>query len=144
MSEVLPRHYIIGIIIFTFFIIGGVSIMGMLAGEEDSAFAGDQQLRQFNETFNIQEDITREVGDLEASVSDPDLDPGPFGMLNALISSAWTSLSLMFDSFSFMTSVFGGLSTMFGVPVWIPALIGLIIVVLLVFAIFGAIFQSKI
>lgn len=142
MSEVLPRHYIIGIIIFTFFIVGGTSMLSLM-GAEDAAFAGDEQLQHFNRTFNIQSSITQEVGDLEDSVSQADLDPGPFGMLNALISSSWTSLALMFDSFSFMNSVLDGLSSVFGVPGWIPILIGLIITVILVFAIFGAIFQRN-
>ena len=142
MSDVLPRHYIIGIIMFTFFIVGGVSMLSMMSSD-GAMFAGDAQLQQFNNTFNIQQDISSSVTDLETSVTGADLDPGPFGMLNALISSSWTSLRLLFSSFGFMNSVFVGLSTVFGIPSWIPALIVLIVTVVIVFAIFGAIFQRN-
>lgn len=142
MSDVLPRHYIVGIIIFTFFIIGGVSLMSMMMPPSINA-ADTAQFQKFNRTFNVQKDITESVGNLESSVTGADLDPGPFGMLNALISSSWTSLRLLFSSYSFMDSVFEGLSSIFGVPGWIPALIMLIITVMLVFAIFGAVFQRN-
>jgi len=141
MSDILPRHYITGIIVFTFIIVGGVSMLSLMEGGNNN-FINDPQFTQFNSTFNVQEDITTSVNNLEASVTGADLDPGPFGMLNALISSSWTSLRLMFSSYSFMGNVLFGLS-IFGIPAWIPTLIGLMITVILAFAIFGAVFQRN-
>jgi len=143
MAEVLPRHYIMGIVLFTFFIVGGVSLLSMM-NDTQSGFTDDPRFDAFNSTFNVMDDVTTEVGDLESGISNTNPDPGIFGVLNGLISSAWNTLQLLFNSFSFMDSVFGGLTTVFGVPAWIPALIGLMITIVLAFAIYSAIFQTKI
>lgn len=143
MSEVLPRHYIIGIILFTFIIVGGISMLSMM-NTEQSGFTDDSRFQNFNNTFNVMDDVTTEVGDLQSGIENAETDFGVFGVLNSLISSAWNTLKLLFSSFGFMDAVFGGLTTVFGVPAWIPTLIGLLVVVLLAFAIYSAIFQREI
>lgn len=140
MAEILPRHYIIGIIMFTFFIVGGVSMLGIFA-DSDSTFTQDEKFTQFNESFNVLNDVSNQVDSLETSITDADTDFGVFGVLNALISSSWQALKLLFTSLSFMDGVFGGIASVFGVPSWIPAIIILIVTVIIAFAIFSAIFQ---
>lgn len=143
MAEILPRHYIIGIIIFTMFIVGGISIISIF-NEADSSFINDTRFEQFNQSFNVLSNITSEVGNLEDSIVNADTDFGAYGVLNALISSAWQTLKLTFTSFSFMETAFAGLTSFFGIPSWIIGLVILIITVLFVFAIYSAIFQRDI
>ena len=106
MPEILPRHYIIGIIMFTFFIVGGVSMMGILS-DSDSTFTDDEKFTEFNESFNILNDVSDQVENLEGSITEADTDFGAFGVLNALISSSWQALKLLFTSLGFMDNVFG-------------------------------------
>lgn len=143
MAEILPRHYIIGIVIFTLFIVGGISMISIF-NDSDATFADDAKLEQFNESFNVLNNITDEVTDLEDSIVNADTDFGTYGVLNALISSAWQTLRLTFNSFRFMNNVFSGLSTFLGVPAWITGLIILIVTVMFAFAIYSAIFQRDI
>lgn len=140
MAEILPRHYIIGIIMFTFFIVGGVSLLSIF-NDSNPTFTSDDKFTEFNQSFNVLDDVTDQVDSLEGSITEADTDFGLFGVLNALISSAWQALKLLFSSLSFMDNVFGGLASIFGVPTWIPAIVILIITVVLAFAIFSAIFQ---
>ena len=141
MAEILPRHYIIGILIFTFIIVGGVSILGIF-NDFDPTYAADEKFTQFNTSFNKINDVTTEVDDLESSISDVDPAFGLFGVLNALISSAWQTLRLLFTSLGFMDGAYNGMAYIFGIPSWIPGIIISIITVIISFAIFSAIFQK--
>lgn len=129
-----PKSYIIGIVIFCLFIVGGVSMLGSFG-------ANTQQVQEFNKTFDKMNDVQEVTSDLQGSIENADTDFGAFGVLNSLISSAWQSLKLLFTSLGFMNSAFMGMVTFFGVPAWIPALFIAIIIVIVAFAIFGAIFQ---
>lgn len=143
MSEVLPRHYIIGIIIFTLFIVGGVSMLSEQSSVNPSMLT-DDKFQRFNQTFDVMGDVTEEVDDLETSIKSSDPDQGLFGVLNSLINSAWNTLSLIFDSFSFMDGVWEGTNKIFGIPVWVATLISGLVTILFAFAIWSAIFQREI
>lgn len=134
MAQVQPRTYIIGIIIFCLFIVGGVSLLASFG-------VNSTQVTDFNTTFDKMNDVTDVTSDLRGSIENADTDFGAFGVLNSLISSAWQSLRLLFTSLGFMEDAYTGLNTFFGVPAWIPALLGSIVIVIIAFAIFGAIFQ---
>jgi len=140
MPEILPRNYIIGIVMFTFFIVAGMSMLGIFAGY-DATFASEEKYTKFNESFNVLNDVSNEVEGLEDTITEADTDFGFFGVLNSLISSSWQALKLLFTSLSFMTNVYGGLTAIFGVPAWIPIIIGLVVTVIITFSIFSAIFQ---
>lgn len=142
MTDVTPSQYIIGILLFTFVIVGGISFIVMF-NDDDNTFIDQEKFTTFNESFNKLNDVTTEVNTLKTGITDADTDFGAFGVLNSLISNAWQSLKLLFTSFSFMDSVFAGISALFGVPTWVSALIGLLITVIIVFAIYAAIFQSN-
>ena len=142
MAEI--RDYIIGIIIFTFFIVGGVSVIGMFK-DKDASFGTEDKFQQFNSSFSKLDTVTTSVNGIETSITSSDNTQfGVFGVLNALISTSWNTLKLTFSSFSFMNDIFRATSTVFGVPSWIPAMIILIIVVVIAFAIFSAIFQKEV
>lgn len=111
--------------------------------DSDPTFATDSTYADFNKSFNQLEDVTDTVGSLESGITDAETDFGVFGVLNALISSSWQALKLTFTSFSIMNDAYNGLSAIFGVPAWIPALIMLAITVLIAFTIYSAIFQKE-
>lgn len=143
MSDILPRHYIMGIIIFTFFIMGGVAMLSELTDAKDT-YGDSEKYLEFNQTFNKIDNVTTEINELEEGIATQEADIGAFGMLNSLISGAWSSLKILFRSFGFMNTAINGLNSFFGVPAWIPLLIILMVTVLIVFAIFSAIFQREI
>lgn len=142
-AEVLPRHYIIGIIAFTFIIMGGVGILNIYKNA-GAAFIDTEEFTRFNETFNKMDDVTTVVGDMESNIVNDEGDYGLLGVLNSLISTGWNTLKLLFSSLSFMDGVFKGLSSFFGVPTWVGGLIILFVSTILVFAIFSAVFQREI
>lgn len=143
MPEILPRHYIIGVIMFTFFIVGGMTMLSELQ-KTNAAAIDAQEYSHFNKTFNVMDKVTEEVDDLEGGITDADTDFGLFGVLNALISSAWQSVKLLFTSFNFMDAAFGGLNSYFGLPAWIGNLVVTLVTVLFIFAILTIIFQREI
>ena len=140
MSNILPRHYIMGIVIFTIFIVGGVGMMGIFAAT-DPSFIDSDKFVQFNDSFDVMSDITKEVSDLETSVIEVPSDFGLFGVLNSLISGAWQSLRFITSSFEFMDGVWKGSNYVFGIPIWVASLVSLLVTILLIFAIWSAIFQ---
>lgn len=142
MSEMTISGYVLGIIAFVFFIVAGVSMTGILQ-DSDSTFAQDEKFSKFNQSFNVVSDVTDEVNALESGITDADTDFGTFGVLNSLISSSWQLLRLIRSSFSFMDGVFEGFTEVFGVPGWIPGLAILTVMVIIVFAILGAVFQRR-
>lgn len=144
MGEVLPKHYIIGIIMFVFIIMSGISLLSAL-NDTDPTYIDNTKFTEFNDTFNKYNEITTKVDGLKSGIEDaePGQDYGTLGVLSALISSGWNTLQLLFQSFGFMNDVFNGLSDVFGIPYWVPVLIISIVTTILVFAIYGAIFQRE-
>lgn len=140
MSKVIPRQYIIGILIFSMFIVGGTSLMSNFF-EKDPTFGDKDKFSQFNDTFNIMDDVSDRVDALESSVVSVDTDPGLWGTLSALTLGVWNSLGLLFSSFGFMDTVFNGFESIFGIPGWVGGTIIAIITVMLVFSIISAILQ---
>jgi len=143
MAETLPRHLIMGFIIFSIFIAAGVSLFGILQ-DSDATFADDERYTLFNSSFNQLSSVTTEVGNLEGSINSTNATGyGAFGVLNSLISSSWYSIRLIGNSWAFMGTAMGGLSTVFGIPAWIPAAVFLLVTVVFVFSILSAIFQRE-
>jgi len=140
MVDVKISHYIIGIIAFTFVILAGMSMVGEL-NKADSTFSGKYE--SFNNTFNVYDNVTSKMEEISESLPAVDSSQfGVFGVLNALIQSSWQTLRLSIQSFGFMDSVFQGLSNEIpAVPIWVGGLIISSILVVFVFAIYGAIFQ---
>jgi len=142
VSEILPRHYVYGIVIFTLFVVAGVTFVSTFA--DGGGSIDEDRLGSFNKTFNKMDSLSSTTADLRSGVEDAETDFGAFGVLNSLISGAWNTLRLLFSSLGFMDGVFSGLETEFGVPAFIGVLIGLLAVLLIAFAIYSAIFQRDI
>lgn len=141
MANATPRTYIYGIILFTLVIVAGISFIGLFGAENPSMTAGKYQ--EFNESMNRLTDVTDQVGGLDSGIREASTDFGAFGVLNALISSAWQTLKLLGSSLGFMSSAYGAMNSVFGVPAWITGLIALLVVSMIVFTIYSAIFQTE-
>lgn len=142
MADATPRTYIYGILAFVFVIVGGVTLTAQFALKNPAMVAGDSY-GQFNQSFNKLADVTTQIGGIESSITNANTDFGAFGVLNALVSSAWQSLKLLGTSLGFMNGAYQGMTAVFGVPAWIPGIIILFVVVMIVFTIWSAIFQSE-
>lgn len=143
MAEVTPRLFIFGFIIFTLLIMGGISIMSEFS-KVNPEFINDERFESFNRTFNRYNEVISSGEDLQASIEDANPEKSVFGVLDSLINSAWGTLKSFFSTFSFMSDAFEGLTSVFGVPYWVSALITTLIVVMLAFAIYSLIFQGKV
>lgn len=135
------RNYILGMIVFVAFIVGTVAIVAELR-QSDSTFGTTDQFADFNESFNIYDDLNTEVAGLRSTIESRN-STGFFadlGVIDSLISSAWYSLTLIFSSFEFFETAISS-TVMFGVPAWIPALAISAITIIIVFAIFAYIFR---
>lgn len=140
----LPRHYIIGFLMFTLMIGIGVSMLGIFNANVPDYGSNGSELSDFNETFYKLDDISDTVGELESGITNASTDFGAFGVLNSLISGAWQTVKLLFNSLSFTKTVFAGLGTFFGVPSFVIRILTLMITAIIAFAIYSAIFQREI
>lgn len=139
MDEI--RNYIVGTIIFSFFIVAGVSLLGLML-DSDTTFGDVDKYKEFNSTFNTLAEVNSNVNNLQENVEGSDASSGfnIFGVIGSLVNSAWSSLKLIISSFGFMTTAFTGMTTFFGVPAFIPQIIGLVVIVILAFALYKALF----
>lgn len=144
MAEILPRHYIFGILLgFTLVVVAGLSLISIMANADDSVLRNDERLSSFNQSFNKLEDIQQEIDDLNRSITSDQGDPGAWGFLNAIIGVSWNSMQLTGDSFNFGYTVLNNLSNeLFRVPAWIPALIVSAILAMFVFTLISNAFQK--
>lgn len=131
--------YFVGVVMFTFFIVAGISMIAIF-NESDSTFIDTAKYNSFNQSVNKYQDVTESLGDIQESVT------GAEGgnELADLIKVAWNTLKSLPTLFSFMTSAYFGLATFFGVPLWIPSLLAGIVIIIIIFAIWSAIFQNDI
>jgi len=142
LGEVLIRHYFYALIIFSFFVMGSVSLVGIL--REGDSHVGDSGLfDEFNQTFNKIDSVTADVEAIQDSIENSDSDWGIWGVLNALIQSAWQTLKGVFSSLEVVAALFTGMTVMFGVPSWVGATALLLLTVVIAFGIYGLIFQKE-
>lgn len=141
---ILPRHYIIGLLMFSLFITSGIVLLGFF-NDSQSGFTNDKDFVTFNQSFNQLDDISSKVSNLETSISgDPeDNDIGIFGVLGSLINSAWQTIKTIFDSFNIMGTLGKGMGSIFGIPAWVTTTLVSLVTVLFVFAIWSAVFQRE-
>lgn len=135
------KEYLVGIVLFTFVIMGGMLFLSEFSAHSATMRSGND-LQAFNDTFNTFDKITTQVNNLKGNIEGSDNDFGLFGVLNSIIGSTWQAVKLFFSSFSFMDSVFNGLShSPFNLPAWVPALIITLITISIVFAIWSLVFN---
>ena len=136
-----PSMYIVGTIIFAFFLMSGLAMMAEFRGVK-STFASDSDFSNFNATFNKYEDLQASVSTTDVGDVEPNL--GAFGPLNALIEGAWNVLKNLGTTFSFMQDVYIGLTSEFGVPKFVAVILQMLVTILFAFGLYAAIFRLDI
>lgn len=134
--------YIVGIILFVLVIVSGISMVTIYAAQKSSMATSDYTA-DFNSTFNKYQDINETLYSMSDSIQNAETDAGLFGVLNALINSAYQYLRLMFQSLGFMNDAFRGLTAFFGVSPFISGTLILLVITVIGFAIYSAIFQRE-
>ncbi len=149
MGMVLPRHFFYGIIIFTMLVSSVVGLLTLVrdggVGDGSEAVPGlmsSERITEFNRTFNKADNVTSNVEELKTKMQGLNIEKTTdiISLPLALVSTSWSMIKFITNSFGFMTSAFEGLSAYLGVPTWIPTLISLLVVVLFVFSILTIIF----
>lgn len=135
------RDLFFGFIVFTLFIVAGVSMMGIF-NDSDADYTSDEKFTEFNRSMNKLNEVTERVDTLSSGIEPKEQDDfSILGVLGTLIGGAWNALTVLVGGLGFMTDAFTGLTTTFGVPAWIIGLISLIITALLIFVLYSALFQ---
>lgn len=142
LGTIKPSTYILSIIVFTFIILSGTTMMAELR-KGDATFMAGEEVAAFNSTFDTYARLDSSISSIQNSVTSSQTDWSLLGTLGALAGSAWNGLVLLFTSLNFMSIVFAGLS-LFGVPSWVGGLMSFAVVVIIAFAIWSAIFRSEI
>lgn len=141
-GEIQPRHYLVGIILFTLFITGGVELINMFYFE-DVNFVDADKYQKFNETFNVRNEVDATVSNIRNSIVTQNL-PAPIAFISTMFLTAFQALMALFTSLSFMDAVFNGLYTVFGIPAWVGGLLISLVTIMIVFSIISAILQRDI
>lgn len=135
------KNYLIGIIIATMFIVGTVSLINAFRADNPEMIPSSK-FQELNNSFNIQQNLTDEINDLQSSFQNIDSTKwGTFGVLYGLMDSAWQTFKFTLSNFNFITKSMTGFTTILGVPAWFVGLLTLIIIVIVVYEILGAIIQ---
>lgn len=135
------KSYVYGTIMFSFIILGLVTIMSNFFGNKVTLSQDSDEYARFNSTFNTFDSINAGTNQLQQSMQQSPSQKGSFGFLDSLISSAWNTLTNVFTSFSAITNMLSSLSSYFGIPTWVGGTLISLIVAVISFSIYSAIFR---
>lgn len=135
------KGIMIGTVMFIIIITTGVFMLGSFR-TDDSTLDSTNQIDKFNSTLDKTQEITSSVNDIKSSVDSVTQEKvGPLGWIEALVGSAYSSLKAIGGTLSFIGVAIEGTAGLFGIPSFILVLLSLIIVILIGFAIWSAIFK---
>ncbi len=149
MALVLPRHFFFATIVFTMLVMSVVGTLSLVKdggpGDKRDAVPGlmdDDRITAFNRTFNKADNVTANVEELTTKMQGLNIEKTTdiISLPLALVSTSWSMIKFITNSFGFMSSAFQGLSAFLGVPTWIPPLITLLVAALFIFSILTIIF----
>lgn len=153
MSEIRPSTILISVVIFTIIVFSGVFLLDSFARHEGGnvQLINGSKYDTFNKTFHRIDNISNAVRQLEgqtnttrSQTSNPIIEAiQTVGFLDTLIKKSWNVLTTLFNILALPADILVGFTTVFDLPIEIPTLVGFIITIIIVFAIFGAIFQRK-
>ena len=142
-DQPLPSFYFYAFVVFTLVVVGGIAMMAELY-KGSSVLAGSEKFQEFNSSFNRLQDVQKETDRMKGVVSDPgEQDFNLFGVLGGLINGVWGGVKALWTSWDFTTDAMEGLSTIWGVPSWIPSLLIGLVVAMIFFAVIGLLFQKE-
>jgi hypothetical protein len=138
-----PRDYVIGIIIFTLVVGCSVSIMSIFKADDPTLGSDSPEFASFNSTFNKYNDVNTLTAKWQNDMENVSQDNSALGVWDSLISGGWSLISLLGQSLSFMKGIFDSFGSIFGLGDYpfIAALIYMIIIVTIIFAVYSAVFR---
>ena len=142
-AEVTPRVLISSFIVFTIILLGGIGWMSSLNDAKGGGFVNNEAFSKFNSSFNKYSDVVSSTSALKDNLVDAQPKKGLFGVLDSLIDVAWGGIRSIFSSFTFLTTAWVGLGSVFGLPSWFISLLSSLVIVALVFSVYSLIFQGK-
>jgi len=133
--------YVVAVVVFMMLVLGGISIYGNIF---PTSYFTNTEYENFTNTFNQSAQLEKDIGYLKANVSKatPGEDSGLLGSINSLIKTGFQGVRFVLTTFTIMDVVYGGFSSVFGLPLWVSILIKLLVTVLIMFAIYKLIFRS--
>lgn len=131
-GDVRPRDFLMALIIFGLVITAGVSLIAKFAAQQPTYT--DSQFTEFNSTFNKLQETQAKTTQLKNSLASQNL-PQPLDFLANMYLTAYQTAMSLFSGFTFVDTIFGGLTSIFGIPSWVVS--GLLSLVTIIFT-FGA------
>jgi hypothetical protein len=141
---VTTKDYVIGVIIFTMIVGCCAAIIAEFKSESPTLGDDSVEFENFNTTFYKYDQVSSTVGDWQSNMENVSQDNSALGVWDSLISGGWSILSLLGQSFSFMSGVFTGFAAVLGVPPFVAALAYLLIIVVIIFSVYSAVFRKDI
>jgi len=142
-AETTAREFLFASLIFGAVIAGAFTLIAIALPQTDTG-----NFSAYNDTYNKFTNLRTDAEASTAVVKDAAPVNGPLGILNGLIEASWGSLTLVWNSFTTLTSVIDDTSTgglrVFNLPIWFTGLIITMILVTITFAIMAAWFQWRI
>lgn len=135
------KEYMIGIILMIVIVTSGVIVMTSFSSK-DSSIDNTNQVGYFNSTLNKANNITNSVEELQGSVEDITAEKvGVLGWINALVGSVFGGIKTLLITLGFMNTASTESANMFSIPPSIVALLVLITVLIVLFALYEAIMR---
>lgn len=155
MARTIIRDFFYGVVIFAILVSGIVGLMATIQDTEEHPKVeidlfdtpGVNELVDFNETFNVYDELDEQKETLEQVVSNTTVKESDniVSLAGAVIQTSWAGIQFIVSSFGFMNKAIEGLSAPpLNIPKFVPALIILLITLLFVFVILSIIFQKDI
>ena len=144
-EETTPKHYIYGAILFTFMIVGVITLLTEIDSNTSGGMSENQKFQDFKTELDKRESLAGNLSTIQRSIegADGESNFGAFGVLNSLINKAWQTLKGLFTTFKFVGDAFTSASSIFGIPGWVMSILLLLVVVMIAFSIWSAIFQKN-
>ena len=135
------KSYMIGIILMIVVVTSGVLVLTSFTSV-DTTIDTTNQAQLFNKSMNKANEINSSVSNIKSSLNSVTANKvGALGWLNALIGSVFDGAKTLLNTLGFMDDVTTDSSSMLNIPVTITALIILIFVIIVVFALWEAIMR---
>lgn len=144
MAESTIRNLWIGAAVFMVVITGFSSAFFMIYKDQPQSITL-KEIRDFNDSFNKQQELSASVDSIRTNIQQSNsTNFGAFGIIDSLVGTSWQSIKNLFSSLSFMSTILDHLTDYFGVPGWIPALLIVMMLSVVGFAIYRLVFQGEV
>lgn len=136
------KNLIIALIVVGIIVQAGIGIIDIFQ-EKDSNFIQPDQYTAFNESFNKRQQALSKVDELNAKLGGQK-ESGIVGLFNAIYNSAVGAIFSLSSGFTIAYDMLNGLSSNFGIPVWVTVSVAGIITTSIIFSLLSVFFYKEI